>query len=117
MLLKSRKMLSMPGANARVRLYEDLDCYMVYLQSYETDVLELIAGKDGTYSLYCTGTYSQTTARHINRFTTEFFGTNLYPVCKTMCGLKCDGWRIVHYSNDPDVYSSIMRAIYEYQTC
>lgn len=117
MLLKSRKMFSMPGANARVRIYECGVCYNVYLWSYETAVLKLTAWKDGTYSLHCTGTYSKTTARHINRFTTEFFGTNLYFDCKAVCGISCVGWCKVHYGNNPDVYSTIMRAIYEYLNC
>ena len=34
------------------------------------------------YSMECSGTYSQTTRRHINRFTKEFTGENMYYSCR-----------------------------------
>ena len=51
------------------------------LVSYNTTVLKIYLEK-GYPVMDCTGVYSVTTARHINRFTTEFCGRNLYHVCK-----------------------------------
>ena len=52
------------------------------LISYSTVVLVAQGTPEGGVRLMCSGTYSVTTARHINRFTTEFFGNSLYYACK-----------------------------------
>ena len=58
----------------------------VALISYNTLVCEITVGRP--YHLYCYGTYSVTTAKHINRFTTEFCGFNMYYECKKLCTQK-----------------------------
>lgn len=54
----------------------------VGLVSYNTLVCEIFVGRP--YRLACYGTYSVTTAKHINRFTTDFCGENLYYECKKL---------------------------------
>ena len=77
----------MPYAQASVDIEETDGEYMaVYLYSYKTlvAVIDLVRRPA---TMYCTGTYSRTTARHINRFTTEFCGRNLYYECKEAVNL------------------------------
>ena len=75
---------SMPSAQCYVAIQHDSvsDRTIVELTSYSTLVLSAILDSDKSLRLLCSGTYSTTTARHINRFTTEFFGENLYHYCK-----------------------------------
>lgn len=74
---------SMPRAQCHVsiqrRSLKDVEACLI---SYETLVLVAQGTPDGGVRLLCSGTYSTTTARHINRFTKEFFGRNLYHSCK-----------------------------------
>lgn len=72
---------SMPSAQCHVVIQHDDEKTVVELVSYSTYVLRIVEEKD-TITLLCSGVYSTTTARHINRFTREFFGTSLYYDCK-----------------------------------
>lgn len=77
---------SMPCANCRVRLAinsETGDVIFVQLVSYATLILEARLNDCRLEALvYAPVNYSPTTARHVNRFTTEMFGRNLYHVLK-----------------------------------
>lgn len=79
------RMHSMPSAQCHICVYRndkgDID--EISLVSYSTRVItiqHILA--DDSYKMFCTGTYSRTTARHINRFTAEFFGASKYYACK-----------------------------------
>lgn len=73
---------SMQHAECHVTIQRrDLNDFEARLISYQTVVLVAHHTNDGV-ELLCSGTYCVTTARHINRFTTEFFGKNLYHGCK-----------------------------------
>ena len=55
----------------------------VNLVSYETSVCQMFIDNDsGRAFLYCKGNYSPTTIKHLNWFTTEFTGHNLYYAIK-----------------------------------
>lgn len=75
------RMHTMPKAQCHVHIFMCDDGIQVDLISYSTLVCRarLIGSK---LTLECTGVYTRTTSRHINRFTTEFFGKNLYYTCK-----------------------------------
>ena len=81
------RLLSMPHAQCRVYIkrFDDHSVY-VELVSYETSVLIINSYPAVGTALYCSGTYSVTTARHINRFTREFCGDNKYFECKSAIG-------------------------------
>lgn len=81
-MVKRYRLESMPHAQANVGIEELFgEVIAVHLYSYQTLVARIdLETRPAT--LYCTGTYSVTTARHINRFTTEFCGRNLYYECK-----------------------------------
>lgn len=76
----------MPAAQCHVELsFDDSGLFKsVSLVSYSTKILTL----NYTDEIWCTVNYpvdcSMTTARHVNRFTTEFFGRNLYHELKRM---------------------------------
>ena len=78
-------MISMPSANCHVEfIVDDFSCLKnIRLWSYKTLILDVAVGlpTDGyacnvmvCYPVDC----SHTTARHVNRFTTELFGENKY---------------------------------------
>lgn len=83
---KQYRLLSMPHAQCRVYIKRYGDgSVSVELVSYETSTL-IVHYNPRLYAkamLYCSGTYSVTTARHINRFTREFCGDNKYHECKS----------------------------------
>lgn len=57
----------------------------VTLFSYDTAVLTIVHDSISApriLKVYGSGIYSRTTSRHINSFTTEFFGSNLYHLVK-----------------------------------
>ena len=86
-MIRCYKLKSMPYAHAAVGIEEvNGELIAVHLYSYDTRVLRINL-KTPPATLYCTGTYSRTTARHINRFTTEFCGRNLYYECKKAVNL------------------------------
>lgn len=73
---------SMPKAQCHVTIQRrSINDFEARLISYSTVVLVAHYTNDAL-ELLCSGTYSPTTARHINRFTTQFFGKNLYYPCK-----------------------------------
>lgn len=81
---KQYRMLSMPHAQCRVYIKRfDDNSVSVELVSYVTSVLIIESNPGAGTALYCSGTYSATTARHINRFTREFCGENKYHECKS----------------------------------
>lgn len=81
---KQYRMLSMPHAQCRVYIKRfDDNSVSVELVSYSTSVCIINYHPDSIAELYCSGTYSTTTARHINRFTREFCGDNKYHECKS----------------------------------
>lgn len=81
------RLLSMPHAQCRVYIKRfDDGGVSLELVSYDTSVLILNYSPDVGAALYCSGTYSVTTARHINRFTREFCGSNKYHECKSAIG-------------------------------
>ena len=78
------RLLSMPHAQCRVYIKRfDDGGVSVELVSYETSVLIINSNPSVGTALYCSGTYTATTARHINRFTREFCGDNKYHQCKS----------------------------------
>ena len=80
MSVEKYRLHSMPSAQCHIIIQHDTTKTVVELISYDTSVLRAVYEND-SFQLYCSGTYSHTTARHINRFTTEFFGDNLYHQC------------------------------------
>ena len=91
--MKTCKLKSMPHANCKVLIYELASAYYAALRSYNTVVLwvELHPGYHGQSTwleVHSNGTWSATTARHINRFTTEFLGENYYHKIKSALGFK-----------------------------
>lgn len=79
----SYRMLSMPYANAHVEfiLENDTHLSLIRLFSYSTLMLELELDEitfDGALKICHDVNCSMTTARHVNRFTTELFGKNKY---------------------------------------
>lgn len=80
---------SMPAAQTHVVFVHDNHNALVSIRlvSYRTSILEIDRiEKDGEF-LWVTNVvfnpaYSRTTARHVNRFTTELFGCNYYYECK-----------------------------------
>lgn len=75
-----------PYANARVKIYNHTDYGQdtIILQSYDTDVIFVVPQSDCSYSIVCTGLYSNTTRRHISSFCREYFGFIDYYDIKTM---------------------------------
>ena len=81
------KLRSMPYASCKVAIcFNDNNAvYSVGLISYNTLVLKVHGNE-----LWRTWQgYSATTARHINRFTHEFFGENLYHAWKALDSDDC----------------------------
>ena len=64
MMLIEKKLKKMPYAQAKVRIYDNGTVEMI---SYKTVVC--IIKND---VVYCTGTYSQTTRKHISAFMSEY---------------------------------------------
>ena len=82
---------SMGYAQCHVAITNDMNCDSVSIEliSYSTSVCKIILSRSSvgkTAELFASGTYSVTTARHINRFTKEFCGCNLYHEVKKTCG-------------------------------
>ena len=72
-------------AQCKVKVYED---GRITLISYSTEVVRAIphSRKLSSYELYCTGTYSRTTIRHISWFMDEYFGIASYYDMKDIAG-------------------------------
>lgn len=105
------RLRSMPYAQCHVNIVHDEDGVEVELVSYSTSVC-IIREHDSGITLYCSGTYSATTARHINRFTREFLGRSHYQDCKS--ALEVDSksetypgfcWVAKYGHNSPEHYT------------
>lgn len=81
MSVEKYRLHAMPEAQCHIVIQHDTTKTVVELISYSTSVLRVVYDNN-SIQLYCSGTYSTTTRRHINRFTTEFFGENMYYQCK-----------------------------------
>lgn len=82
------RMISMPAANCHVEFIVDDFSILrnVRLWSYNTLILDVTVGPDNADAIdiginYYAGC-SATTSRHVNRFTTELTGSNLYFQCR-----------------------------------
>ena len=84
-MYKIKKLRDHQYAQCRVKLYED---GRITLISYNTEVIRAIpySSKLSSYELYCTGTYSRTTIRHISWFMDEYFGIASYYDMKDIAG-------------------------------
>lgn len=111
------KLRSMPSAMCHVIIEHSDAGAEITLRSYYTDVLKIMVFNGySSVSLFATGTYSVTTARHINRFTTEFFGVNLYHEIKQeLDGHNGGCFKAISYSSDPEVYNRVCLAILAYE--
>ena len=80
MEIKSYRLRSMPYAQCRVEFYTDgIFIKEVRLVSYTTTILSVkYQGSNAVVEVVHPVDCSRTTARHVNRFTTELFGTNKY---------------------------------------
>ena len=78
-MYESKKLKFMPYASAKVKIYDG----QIILQSYATDVIII----DENGFMRCTGTYSQTTRKHIGAFIKEFAPQFNYYTAK-MCYLS-----------------------------
>jgi len=81
------RLATMPHAQCHISIdwneYNEIE--KINLISYSTLVISIYRDKAlDKYKMKCTGIYSSTTARHINRFTTEFLGKNQYYLCKSI---------------------------------
>lgn len=71
----TKKLSHHPTSKCYVILHEDGDISFI---SYSTLVIQACKQVDGSYMLWCTGTYSQTTRRQIGWFLKEYFGDVSY---------------------------------------
>ena len=104
------RLRSMPSAQAHVVFnYKDANSLSsVELWSYSTRMLSIVPFGCG-FSLTChySVSCSKTTARHVNRFTTELFGTNKYFELK-----KLEAGQSLYYANG---LSMLMNFVYNYE--
>lgn len=108
---KRFRLASMPGAQAHVAITIDRNQILsITLVSYVTEVIKIDLACDTPYWT-CSGTYSKTTARHIGRFTQEFFNGNYYYACK---GLEQTGEAVL-LEEDQMAYAKhqAMRYLYD----
>lgn len=115
--VKRYKLRSMPSAMCHVTIAQDDVGAEITLRSYYTDVLNItVDNEHSSVTLFATGTYSVTTARHINRFTNEFFGVNLYhQIKRELDGHNGGCYMEISHSSDSEVYNRVYRAIHEYE--
>lgn len=90
MTITNYRLRSMPYAQCHVEFYTDGTFLKeVRLVSYTTTILSVkYNGSDAEVEVVHPVDCSCTTARHVNRFTTELFGTNKYFVLKKL-GVGC----------------------------
>lgn len=99
MKIESYRLRSMPFAHCHVDFYFD-DCYLkeARLVSYSTTILSVkYNGTDAVVEVVYPVNCSRTTARHVNRFTTELLGTNEYHALKKLgegCTLRFEGMAV-----------------------
>lgn len=114
------RMYSMPYAQCHVNITHDEQGAEVELVSYNTSVC-IIRENDNGITLYCSGTYSTTTARHINRFTREFLRRSHYYDCKQ--AIEADFvsahyqgfFRVVNYDFNTPEYAKFCDTIGHYE--
>ena len=98
---KDYRLDSMPSAMCHVVIKRygetcEEQAISVELWSYYTHVLTIdYHADDQSFDLHASGTYSVTTARHINRFTKEFLGENLYHSVKSVCSKSDEEFPLV----------------------
>ena len=90
--IRNYRLMSMPTAQCYVEIFKEWECsddteikgaphrVIITLVSYSTRVCSIVLNLHDKPKMVvlASGVYSTTTARHINRFTQEFFGVNLY---------------------------------------
>lgn len=83
------RLRSMPSAQAHVEFVHDNcnELVSIRLVSYRTPILEIDRVEKDDEDVWVTNVvfnpaYSSTTARHVNRFTSELFRRNYYYECK-----------------------------------
>lgn len=85
---------SMPAAQCHVRLNTDEHGapMSIELYSYRTCILVVSRRPSDVWACYpvFNPAYSATTSRHVNRFTTELFGVNMYFECKEVYNSEQD---------------------------
>ena len=94
MIITSYHLMSMPSANCHVNFYHN-KCVLVKAELVSYNTVMLSAEYDGNNIKLTVNHFvgcSCTTARHVNRFTTELAGTNLYHELKKV---PVDGMYIV----------------------
>lgn len=64
---------------------------IIELWSYYTNVVTITCNAFGVCLVESQGYFSPSTTRHINRFTSEFLGKNMYYDIKSICGEDCGG--------------------------
>lgn len=81
----TRKLKEHEYANARVEIDEGVK---IVLYSYATPVIicERVYTPHEQWAIYCTGTYTQTTRKHIGYFLKEFFPHLSYYDMKSIAG-------------------------------
>ena len=97
MIITSYHLRTMPAAKCHVNFYYD-NCVLVKAELVSYNTVMLTAEYDGNNIKLTVNNFvdcSSTTARHVNRFTTELTGTNLYHELKKV---PVDGWFIVNYA-------------------
>ena len=93
---------SMPSAQCHIKITRDDIKIIVELVSYSTSVLRLTYDPtdetvESNLTMQSTGTYSNTTARHINRFTREFLGKNMYHRIKQQVPYSGCPWHYIDF--------------------
>lgn len=80
MIITSYHLMSMPSASCHVNFYHN-NCVLVKAELVSYNTVMLSAEYDGNNIKLTVNHFvgcSRTTPRHVNRFTTELTGTNLY---------------------------------------
>ena len=94
MSIEKYHLRSMPAAQCHVCLITDeLGApTAIELYSYRTCILQIYRRPGDVWACYTVfnPAYSNTTARHVNRFTTELFGINMYYECKDVYNSEDD---------------------------
>lgn len=96
MTITNYRLRSMPSAQCHVEFYSDGGCLKeVRLVSYTTTILSVkYNGTDADVEVVYPVDCSNTTARHVNRFTQELLGINEYHALKKLgvgCTMRFEG--------------------------
>ena len=85
--------------------------YHIFLKSYSTIVCGFTLLDDDSFIAWCTGTYSQTTRKHINRFCHEICEQVNYYWFKQLAET---GNQAIHYTNYPTIVNLVTHNINRY---